>query len=91
MLSGAGGLLSRCTLTGGSHRTIDPLCLENPRPAGAEPTLTENVASPFHAERRQNKERILGKFRSFRGLHGRSDVSFPWFIDGVVCMGRYRR
>src|SRR5437588_583381 len=53
MLSGAGGLLSRCTLTGRSHRTIDPLCLENPRPAGAEPTLTENVASPFHAEPRQ--------------------------------------
>src|SRR5438105_13910119 len=49
----AGGLLSRCTLTGRSHRTIDPLCLENPRPAGAEPTLTENVASPFHAEPRQ--------------------------------------
>src|SRR5580698_4076794 len=48
-----GGLLSRCTLTGGSHRTIDPLCLENPRPARAEPTLTENVASPFQAEPRQ--------------------------------------
>ena len=57
MLSGAGGgLLSRCTLTGGSHRTIDPLCLENPRPAGAEPTLTENVASPFQAEPRQPDE-----------------------------------
>ena len=27
-----------------------PACLENPRPAGAESTLTENVASPFHAE-----------------------------------------
>jgi len=52
-LSGAAGLLSRCTLTGGSHRTIDPLCLENPCPAGAEPTLTENVASPFQAEPRQ--------------------------------------
>jgi hypothetical protein len=25
-------------------------CLENPGPAGAESTLTENVASPFHAE-----------------------------------------
>jgi hypothetical protein len=36
-----------------SHRTIDPQCLENPRPEGAEPTLTENVASPFHAEPRQ--------------------------------------
>jgi hypothetical protein len=31
-----------------SHRT--PLCLENPRPAGADSTLTENVASPFQAE-----------------------------------------
>jgi len=29
-----------------------PACLENPRPAGAESTLTENVASPFHAEPR---------------------------------------
>jgi hypothetical protein len=33
-----------------SHRTIDPQCLENPRPAGAESTLTENAASPFQAE-----------------------------------------
>jgi hypothetical protein len=30
----------------------DPQCLENPRPAGAESTLTENVASPFQAEPR---------------------------------------
>ncbi len=30
-----------------------PPCLENPRPKGAEPTLTENVPSPFHAEPRQ--------------------------------------
>jgi hypothetical protein len=30
-----------------------PACLENPRPAGAESTLTENVASPFQAEPRQ--------------------------------------
>lgn len=29
-----------------------PLCLENPRPAGAEPTLTENLASPFQTEPR---------------------------------------
>jgi hypothetical protein len=26
------------------------LCLENPRPAGAESSLTENVTSPFQAE-----------------------------------------
>jgi hypothetical protein len=30
-----------------------PPCLENPRPEGAEPTLPENVPSPFHAEPRQ--------------------------------------
>src|ERR1043166_2117745 len=38
-----------------------------------------------------SKERILGKFRSFRGVHGRGDVSLPQFIDSVVCLGRYRR
>src|SRR5437879_13887769 len=26
-----------------SHRTIDPQCLENPRPEGAESTLTKNA------------------------------------------------
>src|SRR6267154_751364 len=36
-----------------SHRTIDPQCLENPRPEGAESTLTGNAASPFPAEPRQ--------------------------------------
>ncbi len=29
-----------------------PPCLENPRPEGAESTLTENACSPFHAEPR---------------------------------------
>ena len=33
-----------------------PPCLENPRPAGAESTLTENAASPFQAEPRQNQD-----------------------------------
>jgi len=28
-------------------------CLENPRPAGAELSLTEDVTSPFQAEPRQ--------------------------------------
>lgn len=31
-----------------------PPCLENPRPEGADSTLTENAASPFHAEPKQN-------------------------------------
>jgi hypothetical protein len=45
-------ILSRCALRGKNHRTIDPHALKNPRPAGAESTLAENVASPFHAEPR---------------------------------------
>ena len=32
-----------------------PPCLENPRPEGAESTLTENAASPFHAELRHSQ------------------------------------
>src|SRR6266852_4427765 len=32
-----------------------PSCLENPRPEGAESTLTENAASPFHAEPRHER------------------------------------
>jgi len=38
-----------------------------------------------------SKERVLGRFRSFRGIHGRGDVPLPQFIDGFVCMGSYRR
>src|SRR6516165_3282972 len=38
-----------------------------------------------------SKERILGKFRSFRGVHGQGDVSFPQVIGSVVCVGSYRR
>src|SRR5215469_10017907 len=33
-----------------------------------------------------SKERILGRFRSFRGIHGRGDVSLPQFIDGVTTL-----
>jgi hypothetical protein len=47
-------ILSRCALRGKSHRTIDPHASKNPRPAGAESTLTENASSPFHAEPRQH-------------------------------------
>ena len=32
-----------------------PPCLENPRPEGAESTLTENALSPFHAEPKQHR------------------------------------
>jgi hypothetical protein len=33
-----------------THRIGRPLCLENPRPEGAEYSLTESAPSPFHAE-----------------------------------------
>src|SRR5436190_3622791 len=33
-----------------THRIGRPLCLENPRPKGAECSLTESASSPFHAE-----------------------------------------
>src|ERR1022692_5048566 len=32
------------------YRIGRPLCLENPRPEGAEYSLTESAPSPFHAE-----------------------------------------
>ena len=35
-----------------------PSCLENPRPAGAESTLTENASSPFHAEPRHGHQEV---------------------------------
>ena len=62
MLRGAGVHCSRAGFSPccSRHRTIDPQCLENPRPAGAESTLTENARSPFHAEPRQN---VVGRER----------------------------
>ena len=33
-----------------TYRIGRPLCLENPRPEGAEYSLTESDPSPFHAE-----------------------------------------
>ncbi len=33
-----------------------PPCLENPRPEGAESTLTENAPSPFHAEPKHGED-----------------------------------
>ena len=67
MLSSAGAY----TLALGTARKQSsddrPPCLENPRPEGAESTLTENVASPFQAEPTQGGhithfqiERVIG-------------------------------
>jgi hypothetical protein len=53
MLSSAGGPCLALQADGGKLSDDTPPYLENPRPEGAEPTLAENVASPFHAEPRQ--------------------------------------
>jgi hypothetical protein len=64
MLRGAGVHCSRASLSPRCirHRTIDPQCLENPRPAGAESTLTENARSPFHAEPRQIQKDVTCRY-----------------------------
>ena len=49
-LSRAGGPSSALHVDGRKSSDDRPSCLENPRPAGAESTLTENASSPFHAE-----------------------------------------
>jgi hypothetical protein len=50
MLASAGVILSRrCVQQKQSSDDRQP-CLGNPCPKGPESTLTENVASPFHAE-----------------------------------------
>src|ERR1700689_941516 len=51
-LSSAGGPSPALHFDGRKSSEDRPSCLENPRPAGAESTLTENVASPFPAEPR---------------------------------------
>jgi hypothetical protein len=46
-----------------THRIGRPLCLENPRPEGAEYSLTESDPSPFHAE----AEHEFGACKTRRG------------------------
>src|SRR6266699_6690401 len=59
MLSGAGAYPLALRTNRKQSSDDRPVCLENPRPAGAESTLTENVASPFHAEPGHGKEVVL--------------------------------
>src|SRR5207247_11463173 len=54
-------------------------CLENPRPAGAEPSLTENVTSPLQAEPAQFSKRL-----SSRGSSG-------WVCADYRCVRHQRR
>src|ERR1700691_4953348 len=52
-LSSAGGPSPALHVDGRKSSDDRPSWLENPRPARAESTLTENASSPFHAERCQ--------------------------------------
>jgi hypothetical protein len=55
------------------YRIGRPLCLENPRPEGAEYSLTESAPSPFHAEPEQRHHdgsaaRVSPRYTTVRNL-----------------------
>jgi hypothetical protein len=56
-----------------------PPCLENPRPEGAESTLTENATSPFHAEPKQKAVFVFVAF----GV-----VGWVWFASVELASSR---
>ena len=70
-----------------SHRTIDPRCLENPRPEGAESTLTKNAASPFSAEPRHYLKRcqIIASLQRRRRTGGTCEVDCHPHCGLSVC------
>src|SRR5713226_945232 len=67
---GSAGVYSLALCTARKQPSDDrPPCLENPRPEGAESTLTENAASPFHAEpRHRDSETIVSSRHRMGGL-----------------------
>ena len=69
-LSSAGGPSPALHVDGRKSSDDRPSCLENPRPAGAESTLTENASSPFHAEPRHSDATIWprGRFIDIGGV-----------------------
>jgi len=58
MLSSAGAHPLALCIARNKPSDDRPPCLENPRPEGAESTLTENALSPFHAEPKQGAVRL---------------------------------
>src|SRR5260370_40960819 len=52
------------------HRIGRPSCLENPKPAGAEYSLTESATSPFHAEP-EHRDKQTGSGRGERSGYKR--------------------
>ena len=72
MLSSAGVNPLALCITRKKSSDDRPPCLEDPRPEGAESTLTENAASPFHAEPRHERCTYAKRNRRFFAslLHG---------------------
>ena len=93
MLTAREMILSRCGLKANRHRTIDPQCLENPRPKGGTSTLAENVASPFHAEPKQNmpKEHVDRLLDEVIKLAEARDLEALRKYDFVSLENPYRR
>src|ERR1022692_3654255 len=82
------------------YRIGRPLCLENPRPEGAEYSLTESAPSPFHAEPEQNQQ--MGPHVHLHCLVPAGGLSadrsqwirirYPrFFLPGKVLGARFRR
>jgi hypothetical protein len=89
MFSSAGAYrLALCTYTDKKSSDDRPRCLENPRPEGAESTLTENAASPFSAEPAQLRlnvsEHVAPRdsrdFRDCSQSHASAFVNYPGFV-----------
>src|ERR1700730_5871858 len=83
MLASAGVILSRrCVQQKQSSDDRQP-CLGNPCPKGPESTLTENVASPFHAEPTQLCIRAAEPRGDFpEAESGRN----PWLTFALQCV-----
>ena len=65
-------------------------CLENPRPEGAESSLTDNVTSPFPAEPKQYSTKIVtfAKNGFWGTLHeARTDVSMLLGLIFLLLVG----
>src|SRR5258707_3112365 len=68
-----------------THASDDRLpCLKNPRPEGAESSLTENVTSPFQAEPAQHSNQV-----DFTSPHLAPELlcSFPALTDHCTLFG----
>src|ERR1035441_1587448 len=67
-----------------THRIGRPLCLENPRPEGAEYSLTESATSPLHAEPEQIKQHL--RIKAFYGTSENAVKTQIWVAVSVYVL-----